>query len=503
MNDPTPAPISDSPITLLRGGWLAAWDGQQHQIIPRGEIAFQGKHILYAGPHYEGRADIQLDNPGWFLCPGFINLHGHIGVELMAAVVDVPPNARFAPSLEFVRDSPLFLPRSLTSQEQQQSAEFSLVQMVKCGATTIVDVVGSGPIWWLGNAPEDEEMLVDTVGKIGCRAYLALGFRSARVYQNADHAWGWYEVPELGMEGLRVAREFARRYRGAYDGRVQVLLTPHAVDISSPALLQATLDAARSDDLLIQIHAAQYPFENEYVRAHYGDTPIGYLHRVGFLGPDITLGHCVFTSGHPAVGGDPERDLNLIAESGSSVAHSPLTFARVGEALHTLPRYLDHGINVGIGCDIWPADIIAEMRLAWFMGKLMGEQAERPTCREVFHAATVGSANALQRPDLGRLAQGARADIVCIDLARYHFGPVLDPIRSLITCGTGQDVDTIFVDGQKIIQGRHVLSADEDKLRATAPSILQSMAHAATARDPLRRNLETILSTPADERRAE
>ena len=128
-----------------------------------------------------------------------------------------------------------------------------------------------------------------------------------------------------------------------------------------------------------------------------------------------------------------------------------MPFARTGEALYTLPRYLDHGITVGIGCDIWPADIIAEMRLAWFLGKHTNRTAERPTAMEVFTAATVGSADALGRSDLGRLAEGALADVVCIDLSRYHFGPVLDPVRALITCGTGQDVDAVFVGGEPVV----------------------------------------------------
>jgi cytosine/adenosine deaminase-related metal-dependent hydrolase len=174
------------------------------------------------------------------------------------------------------------------------------------------------------------------------------------------------------------------------------------------------------------------------IRERYGETPVGHLHRLGFLGPDVILGHCIYVSGHPDIGGDPDRDLALIAAAGSSVAHSPLPFARMGEALHTLPRYLDHGITVGIGCDIWPADIIAEMRLAWVLGKQTNRTAERPTCHEVFTAATVGSADALGRADLGRLAAGALADIVCVDLGRYHFGPILDPVRALVTCGTGK-----------------------------------------------------------------
>jgi cytosine/adenosine deaminase-related metal-dependent hydrolase len=170
-----------------------------------------------------------------------------------------------------------------------------------------------------------------------------------------------------------------------------------------------------------------------------------------------------------------------------------LPFIRGGVALHTLPRYLDHGINVGIGCDMWPVDIIEEMRLAWFMGKHTNQTAERPTCMEVFTAATVGSANAIRRDDLGRLAPGARADIVCVDLSRYHYGPVLDPVRSLVAFGKGQDVDTIFVDGRMIVEGGRVLNADEEKLRAAAPGILRNLHKAASERDPTGRTTESIL----------
>ena len=83
--------------------------------------------------------------------------------------------------------------------------------------------------------------------------------------------------------------------------------------------------------------------------------------------------------------------------------------------MYSLPRYLDHGIKVGLGGDIWPADLIEEMRLAWFLGKHTKGTANRPTCHEVYAAATVGSADALGRVDLGRLAPGARADLVIVD----------------------------------------------------------------------------------------
>jgi 5-methylthioadenosine/S-adenosylhomocysteine deaminase len=481
-------------ITLLRGGWVAAWDGSYHQVLERGEVAFQGDEILYAGPHFVGQADEVIDEPEWFICPGFINLHGHVGVDPMAPFVDVPRGGQFAPGPDFVENAPLSMWPTLTPEEQQLSGEFCLVQMLRTGTTTVVDAHGYGAVWWLGNPPTDEAALAETVGRIGSRAYLALGFRSARSYKDEQGRSRQHWDQEVGRAGLREGLRFALEHRGRFDGRIQTLLTPHAVEKLTPELLTMTLNEARDAGLPIEIHVSQSLFEVQAVRKRHGDTPVGFLDSLGFLGPDIILGHCVFVDDHPAVGGHSDRDLKLIADAGSSVAHAPLAFARRdAEALHTLPRYLDHGINVGIGCDIWPGDIISEMRLAWLMGKHANQTVERPTCREVFHAATVGSADALLRSDLGRLAPGAKADIVCVDLSGYHFGPVLDPVRALVSFGTGQDVDTIYVDGRLTVSGGNVLNANEEELRAAAPGIMRKLHQAAAERDPVGRTAESIL----------
>lgn len=485
-------------ITLLRGGWLAAWDGQQHQIIERGELVFADDRILYAGPHFDGQANTVIEQPDWFVCPGFINLHAHLGLDLVGSIVDVQRGDRFAPSLEFVQRAPLFLEPSLTPEEQQMNAEISLVQQLRCGATTIVDAAGSGTIWWLGNPPDDETMLAETVGRVGNRAYLSLSYRSGRSYQKADGTRDWWWDEEMGMAGLQEALRFAQQVGGTHGGCVQAMLCPHAVDNCSPALLEATRNEAHNANLLVQIHTAQYAHEVALIQERYGDTPVAHLHNINFLGPEIILGHCIFISGHPDVAGDSDRDLQLIADAGSTVAHSPLPFARMGEALYTLPRYLDHGITVGIGCDIWPADIISEMKLAWFLGKQTNRTSDRPTCREVFHAATVGSANALHRSDLGRLTPGAKADIVCVDLSGFHFGPVIDPVRSLVVFGTGQDVNTVYVDGQQVVADGRVVNADEDALRQAAPAIQRKLYDAASARDPLGRTAESILKLESD-----
>ncbi|MGQ0571769.1 MAG: chlorohydrolase family protein [Armatimonadota bacterium] len=482
-------------ITLVRGGWVVAYDGARHRVIPSAEVVFERDRILYAGPRWDGTPARVVEAPGMLISPGFINTHAHIGVDLMAPFVDVPLSgvrrSRYGPSEAYAsrRD----LPPSLSPEEQHVSAEFSLVQMLKCGATTIVDAAGSGPLWWLGNPPGDEESLLDITARVGARVYASLSYRSGRVYYDRAGNANWFWDEEYGLEGLGKAVDFARRHRGTRGGLGETLLCPHAVDNCSPDLLRATKRAAAEHGLHVQIHCAQYEFEVSRIQEQYGCTPVEHLDRLAFLGPEIILGHTIYVQGHAAVGGDPAGDLRLIAGSGASVAHSPLPFARRGETLQSFARYRAAGVNVAIGCDIWPADIVAEMRLAWFLAKAVDRSPETPTTHDVFDAATLGGARALGRDDLGRLAPGATADIVLIDLGRSHIGPVLDPIRALVTCATGQDVHSVWVAGRKVVEEGRALYADDDRLRAGAERVYRSLVRAARARDPVGAGAEEML----------
>ena len=59
--------------------------------------------------------------------------------------------------------------------------------------------------------------------------------------------------------------------------------------------------------------------------------------------------------------------------------------------------------------------------------------------------------------------------------AAFTSDPVIDPIRALVVFGTGQDVDTVYVDGQQVVADGAVINADEDALRQAAPAIQQQI----------------------------
>jgi hypothetical protein len=82
---------------------------------------------------------------------------------------------------------------------------------------------------------------------------------------------------------------------------------------------------------------------------------------------------------------------------------------------------------------------------------------------------------------------------VLIDLTRHHYGPVVDPIRSLFVSGTGQDVHSVWVEGRRAVEGGRVLRADEAALRRAAEGVFRSTMRAARERDPVGASLREIL----------
>src|SRR2546427_383134 len=125
-------------------------------------------------------------------------------------------------------------------------------------------------------------------------------------------------------------------------------------------------------------------------------------------------------------------------------------------------------LGVGLGTDTYPRDLISEMRWASNLCKIVENDFTLGTAADVFTAATLGGARALRRDDLGRLAPGAKADIVLINMRSFRMGPYRDPIKALVQCGTSDDVDQVIVDGETRVEDGHVVGLDEARLLAEA-----------------------------------
>lgn len=443
--------------TLIEGGDVVAWSGGSHRLVARGSLVLDDDRVAFVGRRYEGPVDRRIDATGRLVIPGFVNLHCHAEVEAGGRLIaDAGRRDVFhAGFLNYYVSRPgaqSMFPR----EDRRIGATLTFVELLRSGCTTAVEIGAA------------DEAVVEVAGRLGIRAYLAPGFKSA-TYRGRPDGTIFYEWDEAaGKAGLERAKAFVAEHDGAYDGRIRGMLFPIQVDTCSPELLRATRKAADALGVGIEIHAGQNLFEFHEILRRCGKTPVELLADVGLLGPDAILGHCIITTAHHLAGLPGGRDLEVLARSGATVAHCPLVFARRGNALESFHGYRKAGVKVGLGTDTYPRDMIAEMRWASLLCKIVEHDFLTATAAEVFTAATVGGAAALGRDDLGRLAPGAKADVVLVDLRRLRVGPYRDPIRALVNAATTDDVERVFVNGRLVVDGGRVVGVDEAALLADA-----------------------------------
>lgn len=470
--------------TAIRGGWVVAYDEEtdSHYLLRDGVVVVENDTIAYVGTEYDSAVDREIDARGKLVSPGFVNTHVHAGIEGMTGLQDLAIEGGL-PWIGAARDvvaQPL--PIYLSEEQIRTHMEFGIIHLLKSGCTTIVDVIGSSSPWWLGNTPDDVEAFADAAGRLGARVYSTPGYRSLRASHEPDGRRAYVQLEDDGFGDLERAVEFIERWDGRYNGRIRGMLYPHAVDNTSPALLRATREAADNLGVGIQIHAAQNTGEVEFTLERFGRTPVELLADTGVLGPDTILGHCIYVNTHSAIS-RPGDDLGLIAESGTSVSHSPLKFLYGGALMESFQRYLDRGVNMTIGTDVYPSDVQLEMRVASLVGKLVERDGTKIRTADLYNAATLGGARALRRDDIGRLSVGARADLIIVDLNNVDVGPVYDPIRALVHYCTARDIETVMVDGAILVDGHQMVGVDEERLMAEAWPIYEILRRELAARN--------------------
>ena len=174
----------------------------------------------------------------------------------------------------------------------------------------------------------------------------------------------------------------------------------------------------------------------------FGRTAPEFLHDIGALGPHLLLPHGT----HVRPG-----DLDRIRDGGAALVHCPLVMARHGTALRSFSQLRADGMRIGLGTDTWPADMLLNMQLGLLLDRVVCADAASTRPRDYYDAATIGGADALGRPDLGRLAPGAKADFIAIDLAGERVGLRIDPIQTLLLGANGRDVSDVVIDGRVVM----------------------------------------------------
>lgn len=412
--------------TALTGHAVAVTEGRIVAIAPSAQIE----------AHYEPRERVVRSDHA--LLPGFVNAHTRAATTLLRGLPVYGPRQRW------MQETVLPIARNCMSPDFiREGTQLAMAEMLRAGITAF------GDMYWF---PEEAARAASTA-----RMRAAIGLpvtdgptvwaESATGHlAKAEDLWDEYQshpgvslyfapVNALGQGDQTLAR--VRRVADELDARVAMYLAPG----------QMPENPARAPSPLLR------------------------LRELGLLGPG-------FTAIHP--GGDlDEEELEIAATTGICVVACPQSGLRLGAALCSVSRLDARKVSVGFGTDsaasVGALDILAEARTAALLAGLDrgaqdgGSRAGALDAPTVLRMATLGGAMALGLGSVtGSIEPGKAADLVCIDLSALACLPATRPADAILFGATREQVSDVWTSGRAAVRERHLLTFDEQELRALA-----------------------------------
>ena len=379
------------------------------------------------------------------LLPGLVNIHCHTPMVLLRGAGENLPVDRWLHEVMWPREA------RLTPEDVETGMAAGAAELLAGGVTTSMEMYFYG------------EAVAAGAAWAGLRCVV-----TAPLIEDAQLArFGSWEDQLIEMT------ELARRWEDS--NLIQVGIGPHAVYSLSEECLRGVAEAASAHGMLIHTHVDEQEWEVEAVRQKTGMSATAFLAEVGILDSPTMAAHSVWIS--------PE-DIAILAEAGAGVAHCPCSNTKHGSGTAPVAEMRAAGIPVGIATD-GPAshhrlDLFEEMRMAMRLARIRFNDAGALLPRQALAMATSEAADAIGRPDLGRLAPGNPADMIAVTTTDPAFGPVIpeedDLISRLVWSGSPAAVHSSWVGGRQVMSEGEVLTVDVQACREEVSRIAVRLA---------------------------
>ena len=418
---------------LLQADYILRF-GDEAEIIPQGELVTENGYITYVGPARERTRDERdefyriIEGKNKLIMPGFVNAHTHAAMVLFRGYADdMTLQDWLEKKIWPVEDK-------LQSKDIYWGTMLAVCEMIKGGTTCFADMYF--------HMEEAAAACLES----GIRASLSQGLVGFSTEKAA-------ETLEKGMNLIR-------NWHGAGEGRITTMLGPHAPYTCPPDFLQKVADTAASLQIPMHIHLAETRFEVEESIKTYGMRPIELMEKIGLLEQKVLAAHCVHLT---------RGEIETLAARKTAIAHNPGSNLKLGSGLAPLAELLSSGALVSLGTDGAASnnnlDMMEEMRLASLLSKGVKEDPTLIPALEAIKLATINGSKALFLEEgCGTLQDGARADLIMIDLNAAHLQPLHSIPAHLVYSAISSDVEMVMVNGKVLMENRRLLTVDEEKV---------------------------------------
>ena len=413
---------------LIKNATVVLPDGQ----TKTANIAVEGSKILAIG---EAPADFiaeqTIDAKDMLAIPGFVNAHTHASMTLLRSYADDME------LMTWLNDHIWPVEAKMISNDIYWGAALAAVEMIQSGTTTFADMYG--PFM---------ERVADVVTESGMRGVLSRGIIG---------------VAPDGEKKLEENVTLYEDYNGAANGRIKVMFGPHAPYTCPPEFLKKVAAAAQRLGAEVHIHMNETKAEIEQITKQYGKRPFEYVEDTGLFESPTLAAHCVHLS---------DDEIAIIKKHNIRVAHNPGSNMKLASGIAPVPRLLKEGVTVALGTDGTSSnnnlDMLQEVQLAALLHKVNEYDPLAVPAFEALKMGTEYGAKAVGLDGIGRIAPGAKADIVLVSMKGAAWVPRFNEVSLLVYSGSAADVDTVICDGKVLMQHRELLTLDEEKIKYEA-----------------------------------
>lgn len=413
---------------LIKNVGLIPMDGKE-EWIESTNIYIKEDKIFHIG---EIREDIEvereIDGKNRIAMPGLVNSHTHIGMSLLRNFADDMPLH------DWLTKKIWPIEANLQAEDVYWGSLLSMVEMIESGTTAFCDMY----------------FFMDEVGKAleesGMRGVLTRGL-----------------IEEEGgsQDKLDETRELFNTWHGRAEGRIKVMVAPHAPYTCSPDFLKRSLELAKDLNTGIHIHLSETKKELEDSLEEHGKTPVQHVKDLGLLDIHTIGAHCVHVN---------DEDIKIMKEKGLFPVNNPSSNLKLASGFAPIDAMLKAGIPVALGTDGSSSNnnlnMFEEMHLASIINKAVTGDAVSVPAIKALEMATINGAKALDWEDqIGSIVEGKKADLILIDTDKAHLYPHHDQISAIAYSTQGSDVDTVIVDGRILMENRQIKSLDVEKIK--------------------------------------
>ncbi len=409
----------------------------EKDIVKETDIYIEGQRITGIGTAPAGfKADKTIDGRRKLAIPGLINCHTHSYMSFMRNIAD---DLCFMDWL-FGRVDPI--EQKMTDNDAYWGARLAIIEMMKSGTTCFNDM------------QMNIHQTTRAVKESGMRAMICRGL----VGSGNDEAGS-----------MRLSQAFDEKEAFADCDRLTFMLGPHAPYTCDDAFMRIVSQKAKENNMGIHVHLSESESEISQIREKYGCTPIERAEKNGLFDVNCIAAHCVQVT---------DDDIEIMKKKNVSVVTNPASNMKLGNGFAPVKKMLDAGVNVCLGTDGAASNnslnMFHEMSLLALIHKGLNRDPQCISAAEVFRIATINGAKALGlENEIGSIEVGKKADIAILDLDNPSLIPENNLIAGLSYSANGSEVDTVIIDGKVTMEGRKLLTMDENETYAKVNEIIK------------------------------